>query len=178
MSKSSSNSGLVLVTGGSGYIAGYCIAKLLNDGWSVRSTVRSSAKTKAVRASISDIAPKASEIEFVEADLNSDAVWGQAAVSAQYVLHVASPVPVTDPKNELVRPARDGTLRVLKAARDAGAKRVVLTSSISAIIYGRGVREKPFTKDQAAKALGRTGVFPMGKDLDVCAVNAAGADNK
>jgi dihydroflavonol-4-reductase len=148
MPKSSSSRGLVLVTGGSGYVAGYCIAQLLNDGWSVRTTVRSAAKTKAVRASIGNIAQKASEIGFVEADLNSDAGWGEAVVGAKYVLHVASPVPVTDPKNdeELIRPARDGTLRVLKAARDAGVKRVVMTSSISAIIFGRGIREQPFTE--------------------------------
>jgi dihydroflavonol-4-reductase len=148
MPKSKSKCGLVLVTGGSGYIAGYCVAQLLNDGWSVRTTVRSLAKTKAVRVSIDNIAPKASEIEFVEADLNSDAGWGRAAMGAQYVLHVASPVPLTDPKDddELIRPARDGTLRVITAARDAGVKRVVMTSSTSAIIFGRGVREKPFTE--------------------------------
>lgn len=148
MPKSKSKGGLVLVTGGSGYIAGYCVAQLLNDGWGVRTTVRSLAKTKAVRASIDNIAPKASEIEFVEADLNSDAGWGRAALGAQYVLHVASPVPLTDPKDddELIRPARDGTLRVLSAARDAGVNRVVMTSSTSAIIFGRGVREKPFTE--------------------------------
>ena len=148
MPKSKSKCGLVLVTGGSGYIAGYCVAQLLNDGWSVRTTVRSLAKTKAVRASIDNIAPKASEIEFVEADLNSDAGWGRAVIGAQYVLHVASPVPLTDPNDddELIRPARDGTLRVLTAARDAGVKRVVMTSSTSAIIFGRGVREKPFTE--------------------------------
>ena len=140
MSKSTSKRGLVLVTGGSGYIAGYCIAQLLNDGWSARTTVRSVARTKAVRAAIGNIASKASEIELVKADLNSDAGWSEAAVGAQHVLHVASPVPVTDPKNddELVRPARDGTLRVLKAARQGGVKRIVMTSSISAIIYGRG----------------------------------------
>ena len=82
------------------------------------------------------------------ADLNSDAGWASAVAGADYVLHVASPVPTVDPKNddELVRPARDGTLRVLKASRDAGVKRVVMTSSISAIIVGRGVREKPFTE--------------------------------
>jgi dihydroflavonol-4-reductase len=122
---------------------------LLNDGWGVRTTVRSLTKTEAVRTSIGSIASKVSEIEFVEADLNADGGWGEAVIGAKYVLHVASPVPVTDPKSddELVRPARDGTLRVLKAARDAGAKRVVMTSSISAIIFGRGVREKPFTED-------------------------------
>jgi nucleoside-diphosphate-sugar epimerase len=123
MSKSSSNRGLVLVTGGSGYIAGYCIAQLLKDGWSVRTTVRSVAKSKAVRATISGIGAKAAEIDFVEADLNSDAGWDKASIGAQYALHVASPVPVTDPKNddELVRPARDGTLRVDESIRgDSG----------------------------------------------------------
>jgi dihydroflavonol-4-reductase len=149
MPKSSSTRGLVLVTGGSGYVAGYCIAQLSNDGWSVRTTVRSLAKSKAVRATIGSIGAKPAEIEFVEADLNSDAGWDKAAGGAQYALHVASPVPVTDPQNddELVRPARDGTLRVLKAARDAGVQRVVMTSSISAIIFGRGRREQPFTEE-------------------------------
>jgi nucleoside-diphosphate-sugar epimerase len=104
MPKSSSKRGLVLVTGGSGYVAGYCIAELLNNGWRVRSTVRSSAKVKAVRAGISNVGSNVSEIEFVEADLNSDAGWSQATCGAQYVLHVASPVPVTDPKNDAPPP--------------------------------------------------------------------------
>ena len=162
MPKSSSKRGLALVTGGSGYVAGYCIAELMNNDWNVRSTVRSSAKTRAVRESIGDIVSKASEIEFVEADLNSDAGWSQAVGGAQYVLHVASPVPVTDPKNddELVRPARDGTLRVLKAARDAAVKRVVMTSSISAIIYGRGIRERPFTEEDWTDETNRRDTSP------------------
>ncbi len=89
MSKSTSKRGLVLVTGGSGYIAGYCIAQLLNDGWSVRTTVRSVAKTKAVRASIGNITSKASEIELVEADLNSDAGWSGRRRAAVCVLACA-----------------------------------------------------------------------------------------
>jgi nucleoside-diphosphate-sugar epimerase len=162
MPKSKSKCGLVLVTGGSGYIAGYCVAQLLNDGWSVRTTVRSLAKTKAVRASIDNIAPKASEIEFVEADLNSDAGWDRAAMGAQYVLHVASPVPLTDPKDddELIRPARDGTLRVLTAARDiarlhvlamtapeAGGQRFYWMSDIAKILkqgLGEEAKKVPF----------------------------------
>ena len=101
-----------------------------------------------VRATIGKITANASAIEFVAADLNSDVGWADAVAGADYVLHVASPVPTVDPKSddELVRPARDGTLRVLKAARDAGVKRVVMTSSISAIMFGRGVREKPFAE--------------------------------
>jgi dihydroflavonol-4-reductase len=140
--------GLVLVTGGSGYIAGYCIAELLSQGWRVRATLRNLTKAEAVRASIASIAAKAGEIEFVAADLNSDAGWAAAATGCDYVLHVASPLPLVDPKSddELVRPARDGTLRVLRAGRDAGVKRVVSTSSVSAIMYGQPVREKPFTE--------------------------------
>ena len=139
---------LVVVTGGSGYIAGYCIAQLLNEGWCARTTVRNLGAAEEVRATIGKITANARAIEFKTTDLNSDVGWADAVAGADYVLHVASPVPIVDPKSddELVRPARDGTLRVLKAARDAGVKRVVMTSSTSAIMFGRGVREKPFTE--------------------------------
>jgi dihydroflavonol-4-reductase len=148
MPKVAAPRGLVVVTGGSGYIGGYCIAQLLNEGWRVRTTVRNLGRAEEVRATIGKIAANANTIEFMEADLNSDVGWADAVVGADYVLHVASPVPIADPKSddELVRPARDGTLRVLTASRDVGVKRVVMTSSISAIMFGRGVREKPFTE--------------------------------
>jgi dihydroflavonol-4-reductase len=148
MTSSANPRGLVLVTGGSGYIAGYCIARLIADGWRVRTTVRNLARADDVRATIGAIAPGAAAIEFAAADLNADAGWAEAVAGADYVLHVASPVPAVDPKSddELVRPARDGALRVLNASRDAGVKRVVMTSSIFAIIYGRGEREAPFTE--------------------------------
>jgi dihydroflavonol-4-reductase len=154
--------GLVVVTGGSGYIAGYCIAQLLNEGWRVRTTVRNLGRAEEVRASIGKIATNAGAIEFAAADLNSDAGWANAIAGGDYVLHVASPVPAVDPKtdDELVRPARDGTLRVLKAARDAGVKRVVMTSSISAIIVGRGVREKPFTEADWTDETNRSDTSP------------------
>lgn len=140
--------GLVLVTGGSGYIAGYCIAQLLSDGWRVRTTVRNLARAEDARATIDKIAANAAAMEFVAADLNSDAGWANAVVGADYVLHVASPLPAVNPKSddELVRPARDGALRVLKASRDAGVKRVVMTSSVAAIAYGRGQRAGPFSE--------------------------------
>ena len=85
MPKSTNKCGPVLVTGGSGYVAGFCIAQLLNDGWGVRTTVRSLAKAEAVRGSVGKIAPKAGEIEFVEADLNSDAGWDKAALVAHVI---------------------------------------------------------------------------------------------
>src|SRR5271166_3267881 len=112
--------GLVVVTGGSGYIAGYCIAQLLNEGWRVRTTVRNPDRAEEVRSSVGKIAANAAAIEFAAADLNSDAGWANAGAGADYVLHVASSVPTADPNtdDELVRPARDGTLRVLEAARD------------------------------------------------------------
>jgi dihydroflavonol-4-reductase len=143
-----STRGLVLVTGGSGYIAGYCIAQLLSNGWRVRTTVRNLARAEETRATIGKMAANAGAIEFMAANLNSDTGWANAVAGADYVLHVASPIPVVDPKSddELVRPARDGALRVLKASRDAGVKRVVMTSSIAAIVYGRAEREEPFTE--------------------------------
>ena len=148
MTTSTTTTGLVVVTGGSGYIAGYCIAELLNNGRRVRATIRNLARAEEVRATIGRISSNAAAIEFVAADLNSDAGWANAVAGADYVLHVASPAPAVSPKDddEVVRPARDGTLRVLKAARDAGVKRVVMTSSIAAIAYGRGERLQPFSE--------------------------------
>lgn len=142
------SNGLVLVTGGSGYIAGFCIAQLLQDGWRVRTTVRSLAKAEQVRSSVAKISAAAETIEVFEAHLNSDLAWDRAVAGADYVLHVASPLPAVAPKSddELVRPARDGALRVLKAARDAGVKRVVMTSSVAAIAHGRGAHPGAFTE--------------------------------
>jgi dihydroflavonol-4-reductase len=162
MSPPTTPRGLVVVTGGSGYIAGYCIAQLLNEGWRVRTTVRNLGRAEEVRATIGNIAEKAGAIEFAAADLNLDAGWTNAVAGADYVLHVASPVPTVDPKSddELVRPARDGTLRVLKASRDAGVKRVVMTSSISAIIGGRGVQKKPFTEADWTDETNRSDTSP------------------
>ena len=101
--------GFVLVAGGSGYIAGYCIAQLLGDGWRVRTTVRNLGRAEEVRATIGKIAANPGAIEFVASDLNSDTGWADAVSGADYVLHVASPVPTVDPKSdeELVRPARE-----------------------------------------------------------------------
>ena len=140
--------GLVLVTGGSGYIAGYCIAQLLHDGWQVRATLRSLAREPELRRTLAKIADAGNALSFVAADLESDAGWPAAVQGCGFVLHVASPLPAGNPKSddELVRPARDGALRVLRAARDAGVKRVVMTASTAAIAYGRGGRTAPFTE--------------------------------
>ena len=149
--------GRVLVTGGSGYIAGFCIAQLLNDGWPVRTTVRSLAREAEVRATIAKMAAPGDLLQVVAADLNADAGWRGAAAGCAHVLHVASPLPSNNPRSDddLVRPARDGALRVLAAARDEGVRRVVMTSSTAAVAYGRGGREEPFTEADWSDETGR-----------------------
>ena len=137
----------VLVTGGSGFIAGYCIVQLLAEGHDVRATVRNLSRERDVRALLARGGAEPGErLTFVAADLESDGGWPEAVAGCDYVLHVASPFPPGVPKdeNELIVPARDGTLRVLRAARDAGVKRVVLTSSFAAVGYGHPERTKPF----------------------------------
>ncbi|MEZ5996889.1 MAG: aldehyde reductase [Hyphomonadaceae bacterium] len=141
---------LVLVTGGSGFIGAHCILQLLEQGYRVRTTVRSLAREADVRVMLrAGGADPGEALSFAPADLTSDAGWPEAVAGCAYVLHVASPFPPAAPKdeNELIVPARQGALRVLKAARDAGVKRVVLTSSFAAIGYGQGVRNTPFTEE-------------------------------
>src|ERR1700675_4767876 len=137
----------VLVTGGSGFIGAHCILQLLNAGYRVRTTVRSLKREADVRAMLKQGGVDAGDrVAFAAADLTQDAGWPQAVSGCEYILHVASPLPPGVPKNEdeLIVPAREGTLRVLRAARDAGVKRVVLTSSFAAIGYGHKPQTTPF----------------------------------
>ena len=137
----------VLVTGGSGFIGSHCILQLLEKGHEVRTTVRNLSREPEVRAMLkAGGAEPGSRLSFFAADLMKDEGWAEAAQGCDYVLHVASPFPPGVPKHEdeLIVPAREGALRALRAARDAGVKRVVLTSSFAAIGYGQGVRAKPF----------------------------------
>ncbi|HKR77910.1 MAG TPA: aldehyde reductase [Rhodanobacter sp.] len=131
--------GKVLVTGGSGFIGSHCILQLLAAGHEVRTTVRSLRRADAVRAMLRQGgAEPGGQLSFAEADLERDAGWPEAVAGCDHVLHVASPFPPTLPKHEdeLIVPAREGALRVLRAARDAGVRRVVLTSSFAAVGYG------------------------------------------
>jgi nucleoside-diphosphate-sugar epimerase len=116
----------VLVTGGSGYIASWCIVELLRRGYRVRTTVRSAAKQAAVQAAAAAMSVPIDLLTFATADLTGDAGWDAAMSGCTYVLHVASPL---GGDRDLVAPARDGTLRVLTAAVNAGVKRVVMTSA-------------------------------------------------
>jgi dihydroflavonol-4-reductase len=137
----------VLVTGGSGFIGSHCILQLLAAGHAVRTTVRNLARESEVRAMVAAGGAEANgRLSFFAADLTSDAGWAEAVSGCEYVLHVASPFPLTLPKHEdeLIVPAREGALRVLRTARAAGVKRVVLTSSFAAIGYGHKPRSTPF----------------------------------
>jgi dihydroflavonol-4-reductase len=138
----------VLVTGISGFIARHCALELLNAGYGVRGTVRSLKRSDDVRDSLSPHAA-VSRLEFAEADLESDAGWEAAVRGCRHVLHVASPFPAIQPKDEqdLIRPAVQGTLRVLRAAAASGVDRFVQTSSLVAVMYGHPrERTTPFTE--------------------------------
>jgi dihydroflavonol-4-reductase len=129
-----SGQGTVLVTGGSGYIGGWCVIGLLEQGYTVRTTVRSLAREAEVRANLGKMVKADDRLSFFAANLTEDAGWDEAAAGCDYVLHVASPLGVAEPKdpNELIIPARDGAKRALSAAIKAGVKRVVMTSSVAA----------------------------------------------
>src|SRR5258706_9907208 len=133
----------VLVTGASGFIAIHCIIQLLEQGYQVRGTLRAMNRENELRNTLTKFVQADDRLSFVQADLLEDAGWADAARGCDYVLHIASPFPFEAPKdeNDLIRPAKEGTLRVLHAAADNGVKRVVLTSSIAAISAGHP-REK------------------------------------
>jgi nucleoside-diphosphate-sugar epimerase len=137
----------VLVTGGSGFVGAHILVGLLRDGHRVRTTVRSLEREPLVRAMVkAGGAEPGDALSFFAADLGRDAGWREAVAGCDYVLHVASPLPAKAPahEDEVIVPAREGTLRVLRASRDAGVKRVVLTSSCGAVYYGHEPQTEPF----------------------------------
>lgn len=138
----------ILVTGGSGFLAGHCILALLQAGYAVRTTMRDPAREAALRAMLIGAGVEtAGRLDIAVADLTADDGWARAAVGCDAALHVASPLPAGAPRHEdeLIRPAREGTLRVLRAAKAAGLRRVVLTSSFAAVGYGR-ILTRPYTE--------------------------------
>jgi len=163
----------VLVTGGSGFIGSHCILPLLAAGHLVRTTVRNLKREADVRAMLgvggADAASLSNDrVTFFAADLEKDAGWAEAVAGCGYVLHVASPLPPNLPKHEdeLIIPAREGALRVLRAARDAKVKRVVMTSSFAAIGYGHPPQTAPFDEKTWTDLHGRdVAAYPKSKTL-------------
>jgi dihydroflavonol-4-reductase len=139
----------VLVTGGSGFLGGWCVVELLRRGHDVRTTVRDLAREAEVRAAGETEVDAGDRLTVLAADLTADAGWGEATAGCDYVLHVASPFPPTQPKDpdDLIVPAREGTLRVLGASLDAGVERVVVTSSVAAVTGGRQRLSRPLTEE-------------------------------
>lgn len=139
----------VLVTGGSGFVGAHVILQLVSGGHQVRTTVRNLNRESAVRDMLKAGGQEPGDrLSFLAADLEKDAGWDEAVNGCDYVMHVASPIPAHAPKHEdeLIVPAREGTLRVLRAARNAKVKRVVLTSSCGAIYYGHPPQKAPFNE--------------------------------
>ncbi len=139
----------ILVTGGSGFIAGHCILQLLGQGFEVRTTVRSLAREDAVRGVLTDAGmTRGDALDFAAADLMQDDGWADAVAGVDAVLHVASPVQPghVEHEDDVIVPAREGTLRVLRAARAAGVRRVVLTSAFHAVSWGHPHDDHVFTE--------------------------------
>jgi len=158
----------VLVTGASGFIALHCILQLLEQGYRVRGTLRTPAREASLREALAKHVEAGDRLDFVSADLTADDGWDQAVKGCRYVLHVASPFPSQPPKHEdeLIVPAREGTLRVLEAAAAAGVKRVVMTSSLAAVIYGHAPdASKIFDENDWSRTDGEIGAYEKSKTL-------------
>jgi dihydroflavonol-4-reductase len=179
--------GTVLVSGGSGYIAGFLIRQLVAEGWTVHATIRDLAREAEVRRLL---AVDDSRLRFFAADLGADAGWAEATAGCSHVAHVASPLPMRAVRNadELIVPARDGALRALRAAKAAGVKRFVMTSSVAAIAYGRGrgvhhfteadwtpadfPGAQPYTRSKTiAERAARDWVAAEGGGMEYCSIN-------
>ena len=179
--------GRVMVSGGSGYIAGFLIRQLVQQGWCVHTTLRDPAREPALRELL---AVDNAQLAVFAADLTRDDGWAKALQGCSHVAHVASPLPgrwVKKP-DDLIVPARDGVLRVLGAARSAGVRRFVMTSSVAAIVYGRGrgvhhFNEADWTPSDAAgvspytlsktlaERAARDWVAREGSGIEFCSIN-------
>ncbi|MEW5828782.1 MAG: aldehyde reductase [Chloroflexota bacterium] len=157
----------VLVTGAGGFVAVHCIIQLLEQGYPVRGTLRDLEREPDLRATLSRFVDAGDRLELVEADLLEDEGWGAAMRGCAYALHVASPFPLREPENEddLIQPAVDGTRRVLRAAAEAGVRRVVQTSSIAAVIYGHGPDKHYFTESDWSNTAAPIGGYVRSKTL-------------
>jgi nucleoside-diphosphate-sugar epimerase len=156
---------IVLVTGGSGFIAQWCIHELLTRGFIVRATVRNLARVQSMRAALGANSDRSERLSFVAATLEEDSGWAEAVKGCAYVLHIASPFPAESPKDEnaLIIPAREGTLRVLRHSVAAQVKRVVLTSSSAAMAYANDAGESKIIDESCWTDISNSHVTPYTK---------------
>lgn len=177
-STDSSTKDVVLVTGGSSFLGGYCILKLLEQGqYSIRTTVRSAPRVEETKSNLRHggaTEEQVASIDIVVADLmtDNDETWQKACSGARYVLHIAGMIPTGKEKRleELLEPLRTGALRVLRAAKMAGVQKVVFTSSIATLAHGHGSRDKtePFTEEDWTDLSGNketVHIYPRAKTL-------------
>jgi nucleoside-diphosphate-sugar epimerase len=159
---------LVLLTGAYGFIASHCLLQLLEQGYRVRGALRNLAvHSEPLRQIVSQAGLSNDQLELVQLDLLEDRGWEQAAQGCEYILHVASPVGAVSRRQAeiLVRPAQEGTLRVLKAAANAGVRRVVLTSSLAAIAEGHQDRRRQFDERDWTRLEGHPRSYAVSKTL-------------
>lgn len=157
----------ILVTGASSFVGIHTIAQLLEQGYTVRGTIRSLAKEAEVREAVVNLGQTHDRLEFKAADLEQDMGWEEALHGITTVLHVASPFPLYEPEKEddLIIPAVQGTLRVLRAAHKAGVKRVVQVSSVAAISSGHKDNNKTFTEEDWSILENEIGAYAKSKTL-------------
>ena len=157
----------VLVTGGTGFIGLHCLQQLLDKGYKVRTTIRSESRKQEVMEAMKKHSLNYENLEFFIADLLSDDGWSEAVTGSKYVLHVASPFFLGEPENEdvFIKPAVEGTLRVLKACADSDVQKVVLTSSFAAVGYGHSREKEVYTEEDWSSVDGEISAYAKSKTL-------------
>ena len=157
----------VLVTGGTGFIGLHCLQQLLDKGYKVRTTLRSESRKQEVMEAMKKHSSNCENLEFFIADLLNDDGWKEAVEGSKYVLHVASPFFLGEPENEdvFIKPAVEGTLRVLKACADSEVQKVVLTSSFAAVGYGHSREKEVYTEEDWSSVDGEISPYAKSKTL-------------
>ena len=157
----------VLVTGGTGFIGLHCLQQLLDRGYKVRTTIRSESRKQEVMEAMKKHSSNCENLEFFIADLLNDDGWKEAIEGSKYVLHVASPFFLGEPENEdvFIKPAVEGTLRVLTACADADVQKVVLTSSFAAVGYGHPREKEVYTEEDWSSVDGEISPYAKSKTL-------------
>ena len=157
----------VLVTGGTGFIGLHCLQQLLDKGYKVRTTLRSESRKQEVMEAMKKHSSNCENLEFFIADLLNDDGWKEAVEGSKYVLHVASPFFLGEPENEdvFIKPAVEGTLRVLKACADSEVQKVVLTSSFAAVGYGHPREKEVYTEEDWSSVDGEISPYAKSKTL-------------